>query len=52
MSEAGLGITDQYHQFILDPNGNVHDSHKSLAAEGVDAQGRVDFERAARRTAA
>jgi hypothetical protein len=47
---AGLNITDQYHQLILDANGNIYDSYKALAAERVDPKITVDCRLQARQT--
>jgi hypothetical protein len=49
MRETGLSITDRYHQFILDPNGNICDSYKSLTANEVDARVDVNLQYVTRR---
>ena len=35
IKEAGLSITDQYHQIIVDPNGAIFDGYKSSQAGNV-----------------
>jgi len=47
---AGLNTTDQYHQLILDANGNIYDSYKALDAERVDPKVTVDCRHVARQT--
>ena len=37
MKEAGLSLTQQYHQIIVDPNGAIFDGYKSVNAKALDA---------------
>jgi len=49
LKEAMLNLADQYHQFIIDPNGNLFDGYKSINAKGLDATKNIPIKYVARK---
>ena len=43
IQEAGLSITDQYHQIILDPNGALFDGYKRSDTSEVDPRATLEL---------
>jgi uncharacterized protein DUF4838/cellulose/xylan binding protein with CBM9 domain len=51
LKEAGLSISDQYHQIIIGPNGNIFDGYRARGTQSLDSTVNIEFTHSTKKTA-